>query len=122
MKSIELRPRAGLIWSDPARGDLRPEIVLSPYRRPREATERGELADVGERIGDRTLEELLGRAIQWGIRSEIVIQRLDRREEAIHVAVPRLRRRFVPDVLALGVPMRPLEQIAEVGKDLGRRA
>src|SRR5882672_9107085 len=60
--SIEFHAGRGLVGADAADLDLGLEIILAAHRRACIAPQRGNLANVSQRIRDRALKQLLGRA------------------------------------------------------------
>src|SRR5207302_10369137 len=71
-----------------------------------------------ESICDRTLEELFNRSLQKLVGGEVVIECFQSAEQPVHVFVPGLGRGVVPFALAVGHRQSPVQQIAEMGKDI----
>jgi hypothetical protein len=75
-----------------------------------------------ERVGDGTLEEQLGWTFQRSIGGEVSVEPIEGREQSLDLLVPRQWRGIVPLLFASGDREGPIEQIADVGQDLGRSA
>src|ERR1043166_3282705 len=119
---VEFDPAAGILEADPARDDLRAGVVLAPDRRAGQPPQHGELPGVGERVRHRALKQLLRWTTERRIRGEEVVEAPERGEESLDLTVPGQRLRGIPHLLPLGHVKRPVEQVADVGHDLGRRA
>src|SRR5436305_2045460 len=115
---IELRPRDRLLSADASCGDIGAGVVLRANGSAGEATQHRELARVRERVGNGALKEPFEGCPEWRIAGEIVVERLERAEEAGAIRVPRLAGRVAPALLSLGHRERPLEQIAHVRENL----
>ena len=61
---VEFPARRGLLDADTAGDDLRPRVVLAFHLGAGQTAKHRELTDVGQRIGDRALEQLLERRQQ----------------------------------------------------------
>src|SRR5450755_1629186 len=118
--SVELAPGRLLAFPDPARGDVRAEVVFALDRRPGEAPQHRDLPDVRERIGNRTLKDFRGRKSERRVGREARVECLESREESRDVRFPGRRRRFLPLVLAAGERESPVEEIADVRENLTR--
>ncbi len=92
--------RRGLIGAHGPDRDLRDVIIFRAHRRTRQPPQHRDLSDMRKRIGDGRLKQLLGRRVKRAVRSQIVIQRLQRGKEAVHFLGPGKRRRIVPLLLA----------------------
>ena len=95
-----------MIRPDAAGLDIRGQVVFALDRRAGGSAHDRELADVRQRVGDGALEQLLFRAFAqaWSIfarTSEQCVESGRRREKALNVGVPRLRRRVVPRLFPL---------------------
>jgi hypothetical protein len=66
----------GLIRTDATGRNLGSKVVLALDGYTRQPAQHGYLADVGQRIGDRTLKELFGRCLEWLARSQISVKAL----------------------------------------------
>jgi len=73
---------------------------------------------MGERIGNWTLEKLLGRGVERRIGSEESVQGLQRLKEAALLFGPRTRLRGLPAILPNGRAERPIKEVAHVGQNL----
>jgi hypothetical protein len=111
-----------LVLADTAGGDVCLEIIFAADGEAGNAAKDGELSDVIESVGERTLEEFFG----WGVKlfgaGEKVIEALERVEEALDFVGPGKGLRGVPGGLAFGHGEGPIEKVADVGKDLDRGA
>ena len=70
--SVEFDLRRCLVRADAAGRDLGDEVVFAADRCAGQQAERGKLADVREGVGQRALEQLLGRAAERGMRLRMV--------------------------------------------------
>ena len=120
--SVELHPPGRLIGTGPARNDIGAEVVFPSHRRTRDPAHDRELADMRERVRDRSLAEPPGRCAGGDSGSEEHIERLHRTKEALHVRLPLLRSGVVPDVRSFGKPEGPVHEVSHVGEYLGRGA
>ena len=77
---------------------------------------------MGQRVGDGALKQLLGRATESRVRRQEIVETLEACEETLDFGFPRLRGSGLPDMLSLGHPQSPVEQVADVREDLQRRA
>src|SRR3954470_8112583 len=111
--SIEFAARRGLLRPDAAGDDVGFRVVLTFYFCPAEPPQDRELADVGQRVGDRTLEQFLGGCRQRRLRREIRVEALEGGEKPFGFAVPFDRRRVPPGFGTLRLRQRPVVQIAE---------
>src|ERR1700733_1585429 len=102
--------------------DIGPKEVLALQRSIGEAPEHGNLPDVRQGVGDGPLEQPVERSLKRSATCHEVIERAQDVEEALDIQVPRLRKRFVPHVLVLGHDEAPIEHIADMSKNLARRA
>jgi hypothetical protein len=59
--SIKLHALRGLLFSDPARDDVRLEIIFAADRYTCQASQQCDLSDMCKRVGNRTLKDFLGR-------------------------------------------------------------
>ena len=75
---------------------------------------------MGEGVGDRALEELLGSDAEGAFRGQARVQSGERFEETRGFLRPGPRGGVVPGVLAVGERQRPVEEIADVREDLPR--
>jgi hypothetical protein len=114
--------RFGLIGTDLSDGDGGDVEVFAMDGAAGEAAQHGELAAVGESIGDGALEEALRRRIERSGRSEECVKGRECVEEALLLRGPGERLGVVPTLVALGDGECPMEQIAHVGEDLNGTA
>jgi hypothetical protein len=119
---IELKRRRGLIGPDAARRNASLEVALALDGRTGQASQQGELAHMGQGVGDWPLEHLVDGRAERSVRGEVGVQRVERREEAVYLLRPRLRLRVVPLALALGDGEAPIKKIADVRQQLDGRA
>ncbi len=111
-----------MVGADAAGGDVGFEIVLAKDGRASETPEHGDLADMIQRVGDRTLEEAFGGTVERLGRGQVIVEFLQSGEEALDFSVPGKRRGVVPGLLALRDGERPIEKVAQMGEDLRGRA
>ena len=57
--SVELPARRRLLWPHPSGSDFGNEVVFAAHRGAGNPPQHGDLSHMGERIGDRALEQLL---------------------------------------------------------------
>ena len=119
---LELTLRLGLFRAHSAYGDFRPEVILTPHRAAGQAAQHGNLADVREGISDRALKQPFHGTGEWRFGSKTLVKSFQRGKEASRSLLPGERRGIVPSLFALGKGKRPVEQVADVGQDLGGRA
>src|SRR6266849_5460738 len=82
-----------------------------------EAAEHGELADVGQSVGDRALKKLLGSFVEFGFADEKVVEALERFKKTSAFGGPRERRGIAPDLFTLRDGECPVEEVADVGEN-----
>ncbi len=82
-----------------------------------EAAKHGELAGVGESIGDGALQEAVGGSLERSGRGQTGVECGERSEEAFLLAGPIEWLGAVPCGIALGHGKRPAEQVAHVGEN-----
>ena len=73
---------------------------------------------MGERIGNWTLEKVLGRGVELCIGGEESVQSLQRLKEAALLFGPRARLCGLPAILPDGRCQRPVKEVAHVGQNL----
>ena len=108
----------GLDGVDLADGDGGDVEVFSTGWRAGEAAEHGELADVGEGVGDRALHEALNGRLDGRGRGEVGIEGGESGEETLLLLRPGEELRVVPGGVSLGHGERPVKEVAHVGEDL----
>src|SRR3954468_15997355 len=86
--SGKLPVRRRLLRTDPAGDDVGAVVVLAAHRSASEPPEQRQLADMGERVGNRTLEDPLGRRGHRGVRCEVRIEPLKGVEKARDFTIP----------------------------------
>lgn len=115
---VKFAARSGLIRADAARGDFCLVVVLSFDRSAREAAQHGELSDVVEGIGNRSLEEFFGRLAERLGRGEVVVELLESPMKAGDFGIPSERLGIMPNLLAARDGKTPVEEVADVRQDL----
>src|SRR5215472_4938625 len=100
----------GLVGAHVSSGNGCGEKVLATGRRAGEAALHGKLADMGEGVGDGSLEERFGGCVQWGVGDEVVVECLQCGEEASSFLGPRERG---------GVVARRMPQVPAVRTERG---
>ena len=98
------------------------EEVLAAGGASGHAAQHGNLAYVGEGVGDGALKERFEVDMQRFGGGKIAIEGLERGEKALHFFGPGKRLRGVPAWLPLSHSERPVEEVAHVGQDLDRGA
>src|SRR5262249_1416516 len=93
---VEFGLRRRLGRGDAAGGDLRARVALAAPRRPAHAAQVVDLSRVREGVGHGSLEEDLRDAAEGAVAREEVIERLERREEARRILLPRGGLRVLP--------------------------
>src|ERR1035438_9857072 len=88
-RSLELLHRRCLIGADAPDFDFRHEKILAARRAPCHAAQHGDLSDVGQRIGHRTLKQELGLDAEWAFASQAAVEGFQQRKESRDVRVPR---------------------------------
>ena len=81
--SVEFVARGFLIRTNAASGDLRSEITLSAHRTATHAAQHRDLADMRQRIGERTLDQLVDVTLELAVGGEHRIELGETIEEAI---------------------------------------
>ena len=99
-------------------GDGGNVVVFAADGRAGKAAEHGELAGVGEGVGDGSLEEALDGRQDRFIGSQVLVEGAERGEEPLLLFGPGERLGIVPGGFALRHGERPVEEIAHVGEDL----
>jgi hypothetical protein len=117
--SIKFKIGSKLVFADAAGGDVCLEIIFAADGETGNAAKNGELAGVIEDVGERALEKFFGRGMKRIRAGEKVIEALERVEEALDFVGPGEGRRVVPGGLPFGHGECPLEQVADVGENLG---
>src|SRR5437879_5811078 len=120
--SVELSPGRGLFLPHAPGDDLGPKIVFAAHRSPGKTPEHGDLPDVGQRVGHRSLEQLSGWRSERIGRRQVSVEGGQGGEETLDFAVPRERIGLVKLLLAFRDRQRPVEQVADVGEDAAGRA
>ena len=114
--------RSGLRVVDTAYSDGGNVVIFAADGRAGEAAEHGELADVGESVGDGALEKAIKRRIEGRIDrvigSQILIEGAEGGEKSLLLFGPCEGLGIVPGGSSLHHGERPVEQIAHVGDDL----
>src|SRR2546429_2452590 len=118
--SFNLPARRGLLRADTACDDIGDEVVFAADGRARQAATRGDLADLRQRVGDGTLEELFCRSHERSAGGQVGVEGRERGEEALDPRVPRDRRGVVPGPVSPGHGQCPLEQVAEMRQEFPR--
>src|SRR5580765_1227210 len=111
-----------LIGADTSRLDRGEEVGLALHRMAGHAAQHGELADVRERVRERPLVPLPEGNLDRLVRSERLVDRAERGVEARDLLLPRVGRLRIPLRGAAQAGRRHLEEVAEMGDDLERRA
>ena len=123
MPSAELALSWWLIDPRLTGSDVCALIVLTPYRRIREATQHRQLTGVRECIGDGSLEQPFEDLhVVHAAAREICIERRDGREQTVDVARPRLHGRVAPLLPILRDGEGPVHQVPDVRDELRRCA
>ena len=95
--------------------------ALAADRAAAEAAEERDLADVGERVGDRPLEELLGRGRERRVGGEGRVEPREAGVEPRDLLLPGERLRVLPRGRPVGHRHGPVEEVPDVREDLARR-
>src|SRR3989442_5944595 len=85
--SVELTFGRSLIVAHPPGLDLRTEVILAAYGIRGEASQDRDLADVCERVGNRSLKQSLGFASER-LLGELLVEPLPNAEESLDFPVP----------------------------------
>ncbi len=112
----------GLIGSGMAGFDVGYEKILAARGAAGEAAQHGQLAHMGERIGNWALEKLLGRGVERRIGGEESVEGLQRLKEAALLFGPWARLRGLPALLPDGRCQRPVKEVAQVRENLHGQA
>lgn len=99
---LELALRGSLIRADASRLNLGFEVVLAFYWGACNSSQYSDLSAMGESIGHRPLKKILQRSLQRRIGGQIIIELLQRGEEAVDFFIPRQRFGIVPLLFAVG--------------------
>src|SRR5208282_1220747 len=97
---LELALRQRLLRSYAAHPDLSLIVVFCFHWSARQAPQDCDLAHVSERVGDGPLKEFFHGRLQGLARSQVVIEPLQRGEEALYFFFPCQRLRIAPRLLA----------------------
>jgi len=108
----------GLNGVDLADGDGGDVEVFSACGRAGKAAEHGELADVGERVGDGALHEALDGRLDRRGGGEVSVECGESSEESLLLLRPGEELRVVPGGVSLGHGERPVKEVAHMGEDL----
>src|SRR5580698_9776141 len=104
----------GLVFAYAAFGNFGYDKVLAADGDAGHAAEDSDLTDVGQGVGDGTLEDFLGGELQGRAGGQQVVEGFEGREETGFALVPGEDWGFLPFGRALGLRERPIEKIAEV--------
>lgn len=120
--SIKFEFGRGLVLANAAGGDICLEIVFAADGDTGKPSKNGELADVIQHVGERTLEKFFGGGVKRLSASKIVIEALEGIEEALDFVGPGEGLRVVPSGLTFGHGEGPVKKVADVRENLDRRA
>src|SRR5579863_1284164 len=118
----ELALRRGLVGAHAPGLDRSLVVALTFHRRLGQTAKNVDLPNVGQGVGHRTLKYFSQRSLHGLARSEEVVELFQRGEKSLRFLFPRERLRVVPGAPALGDGQSPIQQIADVGENLARRA
>jgi hypothetical protein len=116
---IEFAARGRLFCAYAAGDNLRLEKVFTFDGASSEATEHGNLANVGERISNGALEQTFGGTMQGLWRGEVVVELFECGKEAGDFGIPRERLRITPGGIAPSHRESPIKKIAHVSDNIG---
>jgi hypothetical protein len=88
-----------LILANAPGHDRRSCVILTADRRPRQPAQHRDLPDVPQRVGDRSLKDLLGGNVQTLAASKAPVEPLEGSEKPRYLLVPRQRDGVVPLLL-----------------------
>jgi hypothetical protein len=118
---VELHTLRSLIRSDAPGNDLRLGVGLRANGAAGHPAQQRELSDVGQRIGDRSLKDLLDGLDRRPCR-EPRIEARECGEDALPFFVPRPPVTGSPTMLTVREPNAPFEEVADVRQNLQRSA
>src|SRR6185437_13679231 len=101
-ENSKLEMRRGLFSSNFAGDDVCQKIILTAYWVSREAAQHRQLPHVRQRISNSALKQLLRGAAQRVGRRQVIIKRLQTREEPCHFLIPRSGVSFLPFFFSFG--------------------
>src|SRR5215467_6575028 len=117
---LEFALGRGLVCTDFPSCDVGHEIILAFHRYPGHPPQHRELSDVRQRVGDRTLKQLL----QWGLqrlaRAQVIVEGLQSGKEARLFLLPREWSGIIPLPPSIRHGKPPVHQVADVSQDLSR--
>lgn len=108
--------------ADATGGDFGFEIVFPFDRGSGETAEHGDLADMSQSVGNRTLEDAFNGCVEFLGRGEEIVKLLKGGEKAFNLGIPGQGRGIVPGLIALRDGKRPVKEIADVREDLRGRS
>jgi hypothetical protein len=117
---VEFNSRCRLGRTGATSHNVRSKVVLPPHGGARHPTKDCELSDMGQRVGDRTLEELFDGTLKGRVGAKDEVELLKAGEEARDLGLPRKGDRRAPMMLALAQPECPIEEISDMREDLCR--
>jgi len=97
---------------------IRDEEVFADGGAARETAEHGELADVGKRVGNRTLHKPVDGGLEGCVGGKKVIEAFDGAKESGLLFSPRARLCGVPFLVSERDTERPVKEVAHVSEDL----
>lgn len=119
--SVEFEPCWGLVRADAARLNSGLRVVLTANGRTGQTPQHRDLAHVREGVRDRPLKEFFWTAGEAFRRTKSGVKRFQGREKALRALFPGEWPRIVPLLHSICFRQRPVEQVADVGKNLSGR-
>ena len=118
--AIELATGRSLLDSRTTDLNIGTSITLGTHRRTGRSPHHRELADVCERVGERSLDELLNGVVRERRARDRMIQRGESGEETLDFVIPLVAPVRLPYVFVASERERPVHEIAHVSDDLHR--
>lgn len=119
---VELPSGSRLIGTNLTGFDIRSKVVFTPDRLPEETPKHRDLSDMGDGIGDGTLDKAFRRSHERRGTGQVIVQSLQARVEPSELGTVLPGRLIVPDLLSFRHGKGPIAQVTKVSKDLNRRA
>src|SRR5580658_8497844 len=115
---LELALRRSLLRAHASYHDLSLVVVFRLHRLSRQSPQYDDLANMSERVGNRSLKEIFQRGLHGFFRSQVIIELFQRREETLDFLLPRQGLGVMPFAFSIRHREPPIHQVAHVRQNL----